>query len=275
VYHYDLAGNLIAETDSDGNLIRDYVWADSVPVAQVEAGEKIAYLHTDHLNTPRLATNAQGNVIWRWEGTAFGESYPNEDVDGNSIKTVINLRFPGQYYDLESGLHYNWNRYYDPKLGRYVTSDPIGLRGGLNTYAYAKSNPLLYVDKDGLLFCTYSITKHALSCVNNSGEVLITSDAKSGRGTCTNNPKCTNLKNVGPLPVALYNIYAPYADPRASLHPNWLFLDRPVNSLSNRDELFIHPYGLSKGCIAVDIIDFNVIYNWAIFDNGGMLVVTE
>jgi len=150
VYHYDLMGNLIAETDADGNLIRDYVWADTVPIAQIEAGEKIAYVHTDHLNTPRLATNAQGQVVWRWDGTAFGESYPNEDVDGNSLKTTINLRFPGQYYDAESGLHYNWNRYYDPKVGRYVTSDPIGLKGGLNTYAYVGNSPLRYIDPLGL-----------------------------------------------------------------------------------------------------------------------------
>jgi RHS repeat-associated protein len=60
------------------------------------------------------------------------------------------LRFPGQYYDSETGLHYNGFRYYDPQSGRYLTSDPIGLDGGLNAYLYANANPLLFIDPDGL-----------------------------------------------------------------------------------------------------------------------------
>jgi RHS repeat-associated protein len=155
LYHYDDAGHLLQETTNTGTLIRAYVWADDLPVAQITntpTGETLVYLHTDPLHTPRLATDPTGKVVWRWEGNAFGDTPPNEDVDGNGIRTTVNLRFAGQYYDKETGLHYNWHRYYDPRLGRYITSDPIGLEGGLNTYTYVYNNPLRFVDPMGL-FC--------------------------------------------------------------------------------------------------------------------------
>jgi RHS repeat-associated protein len=142
------AGSVTLTDNANGTVI-----ADAVKLAATTGGttsEVVRYLHTDHLHTPRLATNQQAQVIWRWEGEAFGGTYPNEDVDGDGKLTTINLRFAGQYYDAETGLHYNWNRYYDPKTGRYVTSDPIGLGGGLNTYAYVAENPLVRIDPLGL-----------------------------------------------------------------------------------------------------------------------------
>ena len=84
------------------------------------------YFQTDHLGTPKLATNPQGQITWQAQAEAFGQTTP----DPNSTITV-NLRFPGQYFDEESGLHYNYFRDYDPQTGRYVQSDPIGLEGGL------------------------------------------------------------------------------------------------------------------------------------------------
>jgi RHS repeat-associated protein len=107
------------------------------------------YLEVDHLNTPIAARDLTGKIIWRWEADAFGSTQPTEDPDGDTQTTPINLRYPGQYYDKESGLHYNHRRYYDPKLGRYMSPDPIGLAGGANLYGYAKSNPLSYIDPDG------------------------------------------------------------------------------------------------------------------------------
>ncbi len=164
LYHYDQFGQLISETEADGTLIRDYVWQDFEPIAQIESNatsERIVYLHTDHLNTPRLASDGSQSVQWRWQGEAFGLTAANEDVDGDNTLTTINLRFPGQYYDQETGLHYNWNRYYDPALGRYITSDLIGLLGGLNTYSYVNNNPTNWIDLRGLLWCKNCPTEGA------------------------------------------------------------------------------------------------------------------
>ncbi len=76
-------------------------------------------------------------------------NHKNNDADG--VPTKIDLRFPGMVADPESGLYYNWNRYYDPKIGRYITLDPVGLAGGMNTYGYVRNNPLRYTDPSGLL----------------------------------------------------------------------------------------------------------------------------
>jgi len=106
-------------------------------------------VHTDHLNTPRVITDTSNTVVWRWDGEPFGSTMPDEDPDGDGVTVSFNQRFAGQYYDAESGLHYNYFRYYDPSTGRYVTSDPIGLGGGLNTYGYVGGNPTGYIDPRG------------------------------------------------------------------------------------------------------------------------------
>ena len=111
------------------------------------------YLHTDHLDTPRLATNLSQTVVWQWQSDAFGTTAANDDPDGDGDATIVNLRFPGQYYDQESGLHYNYFRDYDPSTGRYVQSDPVGLDDGPNTYLYVQANPLFYTDPQGLAVC--------------------------------------------------------------------------------------------------------------------------
>jgi RHS repeat-associated protein len=117
----------------------------SAPAAQV------FYVHVDHLNTPRVLTDTQNRVRWRWDhADPFGATTANEDADNDFQPLKYNLRFPGQYYDAETGLHYNYYRDYDPQTGRYVQSDPIGLRGGINTFAYVDSSPVAYVDEVGL-----------------------------------------------------------------------------------------------------------------------------
>ncbi|GAB3254655.1 RHS repeat domain-containing protein [Chitinimonas naiadis] len=150
LYHYDAAGHLVAETDNEGHTRKEYIYLADTPVAVIDADQSVRYIHSDHLGTPRLLTNASQKAVWAWQGEPFGADQANEDPESTGTKYSFNLRFPGQYYDVETGNHYNLNRDYDPKVGRYVQSDPIGLAGGINTYAYALGNPLTYIDPLGL-----------------------------------------------------------------------------------------------------------------------------
>lgn len=145
-YVYGAGGLLYGEYDNSGDLIREYVYLNGQPLAQINAGspETLTYLHPDHLGTPKFGTNAGGTQVWAWTPDAFGNGAPSGSV-------TVNLRMPGQYFDAESSLHYNWNRYYNPAIGRYISSDPIGLEGGINTFLYAVASPVMNIDPDGQL----------------------------------------------------------------------------------------------------------------------------
>jgi RHS repeat-associated protein len=97
-----------------------------------------------------VITDSAGKAIWQWDADPFGVTLANADPDGDGVKFVYNLRFSGQYFDSETRLHYNYFRDYNPKTGRYIESDPIGLQGGLNTYGYVGGNPLNKIDSLGL-----------------------------------------------------------------------------------------------------------------------------
>lgn len=129
--------------------MQETVWLGNLPVATVQNGNTYA-IHTDHLGTPRVITDNSNIEVWTWESDPFGVAAANDDPDGDGIRFNYNLRFPGQYYDEETGKHYNYFRDYDPSAGRYIQSDPTGLDGGFNTYLYASANPLMYIDPYGL-----------------------------------------------------------------------------------------------------------------------------
>ena len=144
LFHYLPTGELLIE--SQAGATQQHVYLDSRPLARID-GNQLYYYHTDNLGTPRALTDSNGTTVW----LATYEPFGNATVMGNITN---NLRMAGQYYDQETGLHYNNARYYDPKVGRYISSDPIGLAGGLNTYLYAKANPLRYTDPTGLVVCS-------------------------------------------------------------------------------------------------------------------------
>jgi RHS repeat-associated protein len=108
------------------------------------------WAHADRLEQPRLLTSSTGQVVWKATAAAYGSTVVQSDPDGNGTAIILNTRLPGQYWDGESGLHYNYFRDYDPQLGRYVQADPIGLAGGVNPYSYVFSNPLNFIDPYGL-----------------------------------------------------------------------------------------------------------------------------
>lgn len=148
LFVYDEAGHLIGEYTDTKKTIRETVYFGNTPVAVI-AGGVTSYIHADHLNAPRAIVDGTGKTVWRWDSEPFGADKPNEDPDKDGKKFTYNLRFPGQYYDAETGLHYNYFRDYSPSLGRYIESDPIGLGGGLNTYGYVSGNPVSLTDSRG------------------------------------------------------------------------------------------------------------------------------
>jgi RHS repeat-associated protein len=145
-YNFNGGGAEYVEvSDASGKTTADAVRFVNVGGGAVSTTTKLSYVHNDHLGTPQVMTDEAGAVVWRAVYDPFGKA----TVDGSST-VEMNVRFPGQYFDNETGLHYNYFRYYDPSTGRYLTADPIGLQGGLNTYAYVGGNPLYWTDPSGL-----------------------------------------------------------------------------------------------------------------------------
>ena len=201
-FMYDEAGRLAGEYDSTGKLIQETVWLGDTPIATLRpvSGSittpiaiNTFYVHADQLGTPRVITRPTDNkVVWKWESTeAFGNNLPNENP--SAVGTFkYNLRMPGQYWDQETGTFYNYFRDYDPTTGRYVQSDPIGLKGGISTYAYASGSPLSFIDPDGLR-CVYSQGTGSLTCTNDTTHQQYLSCAGySGNTTGLNNPDAQN-----------------------------------------------------------------------------------
>jgi RHS repeat-associated protein len=154
---------LIAETDNDKHWQSYLYEPDSYrPLALVHGNAqqdniKLYWYQNDHLGTPIALTGSLGDTLYECQYNAYGqiinETYHQDDIDSLPDNP---LRFQGQYYDEETGLHYNLNRYYDPFTGRYITQDPIKLMGGNNLYQYCP-NPVNWVDPLGLIAMSETI----------------------------------------------------------------------------------------------------------------------
>jgi RHS repeat-associated protein len=180
---------LLEEHDDAGALAARYIYGDGFAPVRVEldSGTGLApySVHVDHLDTPRMLTDSAGAVAWATDYWAFGDA----ELDGAN-QVTFNIRFPGQYFDAETGLHYNRFRYYDPEVGRYVSADPIGQYGILdrfgissslvgtrfptaseNLYEYSLNAPVDHFDPDGrgvrgAIVCVAAQALNALSTVS-------------------------------------------------------------------------------------------------------------
>jgi RHS repeat-associated protein len=147
---------LLAEHTTTGALVRNYVYLNGKPLALVDATGTINFVLNDQVGQPQKMLNASGAVTWQRVAGIFGDTV-SQPIGSTSANPQ---RFPGQQYDANTGLHYNYFRDYDPTTGRYIEADPIGLRGGTNPYAYAANNPVDAVDPGGLACVTSGGTVH-------------------------------------------------------------------------------------------------------------------
>ncbi|UUO22965.1 RHS repeat-associated core domain-containing protein [Colwellia sp. M166] len=148
-YTLDAESSIALSNDANGNVI-----ADAIKIKPLD-GEAILtsddyFIHTNHLGAPVALTDESAKKVWQASYAPFGKAIVNDDFDGDGLAVVYNSRLPGQYWDEEKSSYYNYFRDYDPELGRYIQSDPIGLAGGINTYGYVGGNPIMRFDPYGL-----------------------------------------------------------------------------------------------------------------------------
>jgi RHS repeat-associated protein len=209
---------LMADNDGKYDIALDPLWnGEFEQEAEPFGKDEIAFYQCDHLGTPQELTDGDGQVAWSAQYKAWGQA--KEAISAAAYKAGIRnlIRFQGQYFDEETGLHYNRHRYYDPCSGRFISDDPIGLLGGINTHAYAP-NPIQWADPLGL-----------------------SSKKLKSTGSGTKCPKCNPC--AGKNPTALAQSWqgptkAPYVG-----------VDSYTNTVLKKGTVLftLHPYGPSPG----------------------------
>jgi RHS repeat-associated protein len=196
-------------------------------------------------------TNSAGATVWKASYEPFGKA----TITTQTIQN--NLRLAGQYFDNETGLHYNWHRYYDPKTGRYISSDPIGLAGGLNTYLYAGANPLRFVDPLGL--CKIEVRYAQVLEIVGLGypkkiyhAYLVTTDTDGAQKYFRGGPSRFGIPDWGPI-SAKFGDYVPGT-------PDWDPSTPPTDTILNNNSP-CGCYNASLEQAAKDLNEAKVLYD--------------
>jgi RHS repeat-associated protein len=216
-YVYDEAGHLLGEYDNTLKVVQETIYLNDTPVVTLKQSTTgtapnvtvittVHYIYADQIDTPRIITRASDNkMVWRWDATdPFGTLNPNENPQTLGA-FGYNPRFPGQVFDKESNLFYNINRDYDSQIGRYIQSDPIGLRGGLGTYSYVLNQPNKWVDPAGLQFECPGGTRSEPRFNYNTGTsftVCVPDPLAPSPRRCATAECAAGLLPAGPMPTA-------------------------------------------------------------------------
>jgi RHS repeat-associated protein len=207
-YLFDRFGHMLAEYDASGTVEKEYIWLDDLPVAVVDStgsSPVTYYIHTDHLGRPQKLTDASAAIVWDGIFQPFGEAW---SAAGSATNFLM---FPGQFYDYETQLSQNWHRDYDPTIGRYMQSDPIGLAGGINTYSYVGGNPILRTDPSGKIWPQVIVGMIAVGAAiyewyeyNSHPRIPLRRRPSNPTGLCTfdnptGEPERPELRNAGPI----------------------------------------------------------------------------
>lgn len=185
----DSAGPLMAE--SQGGGWSDYLWLNGRLIGRIN-GSQVLAIHDDQVGRPEVMTDPSRAIVWRARNFAFDRTV----TVANAVP--LNLGFPGQYYDAESGLWNNGFRDYCPSCGRYIESDPLGLAAGINTYAYVESSPLMSEDPSGLSGCNMNL--QSFSAAAYAGTLNADGTQRtSGGGHCVGAVKAAMKKGGGPV----------------------------------------------------------------------------
>ena len=253
-YYFYSAEGLIAEADANGQIIQSYGYAPGSTFTTNPLWTKLSTAGTatyytyqnDHLGTPQKLLNQSGLTVWSATYDAFGRA----TVDPASTITN-NLRFPGQYADQETGLHYNWMRFYDPNTGRYVTSDPIGLDGGVNMYVYVAGNSMSYVDPLGLMCFDFNKFADQVSA-NRANNALTLGSLLAAEGVGTMPKTPSEMRALGV--------------PKSEINPVTSQLSRWSGRFGTRALRVIGrtTAGIAAGLIATGAVVFEGFYDWGV-----------